>query len=124
MVRQMVCMYGMSDSVGLAHVAHRQSAFLSGPETPLQRDFSEETAKVIDEEVRKLLDRAYDEAKEILKTFRDQLEKIALELLKRETLPGDEFYALIGMRQPRKETKQAIGPLAPDNGELVDVTPR
>jgi cell division protease FtsH len=124
MARQMVCVFGMNDRVGLAHLAQRQSAFLNTPEAPLQRDFSEDTARAVDEEVREILDRTYTEAKEILSTFRDQLEKVSAELLKKETLSGADFYALIGLKQPQKETKQDIGPLAPNNGQLVDQTVR
>ena len=77
----MVAVYGMSERIGLVSCVQRQSAFLDGE---MQRDCSEETAREIDEEVKVMLDEAYAKTKEILAAHRDQLEKIAGELLKKE----------------------------------------
>jgi cell division protease FtsH len=108
MARQMVCMFGMSEQIGLAHVAQRQGpAFLPGMEANMQRDCSEATAQIIDTEVKKILDRAYAEAKEVLTVHRDQLERVTNELLKRETLDGTAFNELIG----RKAKKEAPAPV-------------
>jgi cell division protease FtsH len=97
MARQMVCIFGMSDQIGLAHVAQRQGpAFLPGMENNMQRDCSEATAQIIDTEVKKILDRAYAEAREVLTVHRDQLELVTNELLKRETLDGPTFNELLG----------------------------
>jgi cell division protease FtsH len=105
LARQMVALYGMSERVGLASCAQRQAQFLAGPESPMQRDCSEQTAREIDEEVKKLLDRCYAEAKEILSLHRDQLETVTTELLARETLDGAEFYKLVGRGDvPRQRT--------------------
>jgi len=100
LARQMVALYGMSDRVGLANCARRQPSFLDGQEFQMQRDCSEETAQAIDEEVRKLLASAYQEAKETLSTHRDQLERVTAELLKAETIDGPTFYRLIGKETP------------------------
>jgi cell division protease FtsH len=98
----------MSEQLGLAHVAQRSGpAFLPGMENQMQRDCSEGTARIIDEEVRKILDRAYAEAKEILTMHREQLERVTNELLKRETLDGAAFNELIG-RAGRKETPSPV----------------
>ncbi len=103
MARQMVCVFGMSEQIGLAHVAQRQGpAFLPNMENPMQRDCSEATAQQIDVEVKKILDRAYAEAKEVLTIHRDQLELVTNELLKRETLDGPGFNALIGRKIERE----------------------
>ena len=98
--RQMVTLYGMSDRVGLANCAQRQPTFLAGQEFQLQRDCSEETARQIDEEVKKMLDQAYQQAKETLSTHRDQLEHVAVELLKAESIDGPTFYRLVGREVP------------------------
>src|SRR5271165_2201372 len=98
--RQMVAMYGMSDRVGLASCAQRQPTFLNSPDTQIQRDCSEETAREIDEEVRKLLDQSYDEAKDVLLAHRADLDRLAGELLKNEALDGETFYKLIGQTRP------------------------
>ncbi len=94
--RQMVCIYGMGESVGLVHCGQPQNPFLpiSG-DGMMQRDCSEETAHAIDEEVRKILDSAYAESKQILQQHRAQLDLIAGELLKRETLDAQTFKELI-----------------------------
>jgi cell division protease FtsH len=59
LARQMVCVFGMSDKVGLANCAQRPPDLLAGLEYPLQRDCSEQTARDVDEEVKKILDQAY-----------------------------------------------------------------
>jgi len=105
LARQMICLYGMSDTIGLANCAQQPAAFLSGPETVLQRDCSEQTAREIDQEVKALLDRAYSEAKEMLILHRQQLESVAAELLKQETLDGQRFYELIGLPSPEAKAK-------------------
>jgi cell division protease FtsH len=108
MARQMVCIFGMSEQIGLAHVAQRQGpAFLPGMENNMQRDCSEATAQQIDAEVKKILERAYAEAKEVLTIHRDQLELVTNELLKRESLDGAMFNELIG----RKAQKEIPSPL-------------
>ena len=100
LARQMVAMYGMSDRVGLASCAQRQPMFLNSPDSQIQRDCSEETAREIDEEVRKLLDQSYDQAKDVLLAHRADLDRLAGELLKNEAMDGETFYKLIGQTRP------------------------
>jgi cell division protease FtsH len=95
--RQMVCMYGMSKSVGLVYCAQPAHPFLGAMgDGSLQRDCSEQTAREVDEEVKGILDRAYSDAKQVLQEHRATLDLVAGELLKRETLDADAFKALIG----------------------------
>jgi len=108
LARQMICMFGMSEKVGLAHCAQRPGTFLGGPESIPQRDCSEQTAREIDEEVRKLLAGAYEEAKVILARQRGQLETVTAELLKHESIDAATFYRLIGRVVPQSEIKAAI----------------
>jgi cell division protease FtsH len=100
LARQMVAMYGMSERLGLAHCAQRQPTFLNGQEFQIQRDCSEQTAREMDEEVKQLLGLAYDQAKETLVSHRDQLELVAAELLKSETIDGPTFYRLVSQEMP------------------------
>src|ERR1700732_5254338 len=100
LARQMVALYGMSDRIGLANCVQRQPSFLNGQEFQLQRDCSEATAREIDEEVRKLLDLGYEQARETLSAHRDQLEHVAAELLKSESIDGPTFYRLVGREVP------------------------
>jgi cell division protease FtsH len=100
LARQMVCMYGMSDRVGLVHVSNRQDGYLPAiPGAPTQRDCSEETIREIDIEVKKILDDAHEDARSILTEHRDQLDLVAQELLKRETLDATAFNELIGQHR-------------------------
>jgi cell division protease FtsH len=94
--RQMICLYGMSESVGLVHCGQEPNPFLPVPgDGMMQRDCSEETANAIDKEVRKILEGAYAESKQILEQHRDQLDLVAGELLKHETLDAQTFKNLI-----------------------------
>ncbi len=104
LARQMVCLFGMGEKVGLARCAQRQTpVFLGGSDGTFQRDCSEKTAEEIDAEVRHILDRAYSEAREILSLHRDQLDLVAEELLKHETIDGEMLQRLIGRRTDDKE---------------------
>jgi cell division protease FtsH len=134
MARQMVCIYGMSDKVGLAHCAHRQNGiYLRGGDGSFQRDCSEDTAREIDKEVKRILERMYAEAKEILLAHRDQLENVTNELINRETLDARSFNELIGKPDalpesppaaPRRPSRQHVpqpietaSPREPDEGD-------
>jgi len=94
--RQMICLDGMGDSVGLVHCGQQPKPFLPVPGDGLmQRYCSEETDYAIDKEVRKILDGAYAESKQILQQHRDQLDLVAGELLKRETLDAQTLKHLM-----------------------------
>jgi cell division protease FtsH len=96
----MVCMYGMSDEVGLAHCARWDGMFALGQNGVLHMDCSPHTAEIIDQQVKELLATAYGEAKQILSDHRDELEAVARELLERETLDAATFQRLLGAGQP------------------------
>ena len=99
MARQMITMLGMSDKIGLAHVARRTNPYLPGAASlEGTADCSPQTAREIDEEVRELLARAYREAKQILVERRETLEHAAAELLEHETLDASTFLAIAGER--------------------------
>jgi cell division protease FtsH len=114
LARQMVCLFGMSERVGLAHCVQRQNgAYFPMADGAFQRDCSEHTAEQIDEEVKKILERGYVEAKEILSGHRDQLDRVAEELLRCETLDADAFNRLIG-RQAFDDNRRPRLELAPE----------
>src|SRR5215469_5579878 len=92
----MVAMFGMSERVGLAYCARREGQYDSFlPSGPAQRDCSEETAREIDEEVKKILSNAYVEARTLLQQHRQSLEQIAHELLQREMMDAATFKHLL-----------------------------
>jgi hypothetical protein len=100
---------GMSEKIGLAHCAQKPGAFLNGRDglLPAQRDCSEQTAREIDEEVKRLLAEAYARAKQILLQHRDQLETVARELLRRETLDAAAFNQLLHRQaEPKPELQK------------------
>ena len=108
LARQMVAMYGMSSVIGLVHCAQGQPPMAAGlPGGYLQRDCSEETAREIDQEVKKLLDQAYGEAKATLGEHRRQLDRVAGELLQRETLDGNTFNRLLKQVDERTGADQS-----------------
>lgn len=98
LARQMICVFGMGESAGLVHCAAKRPQFLPEPTSDgaWQRDCSEETAKEIDKEVKKILDDSYTAAKSILQAHRETLDRIANELLEKETLDGKAFKSLLG----------------------------
>ena len=103
LARQMVCVFGMSEEIGLLRCVQRQGGmYVPEADGVFQRDCSEHTAEQIDAEVKKLLSEAYDHAKHVLAEHRDQLELVAGELLKCETMDAQTFNRLIG-RQPKDE---------------------
>jgi len=100
--RNMVCEWGMSELGPLAFGKKEEAIFL-GREIAQHRDFSEATAVDIDKEVKRIVSGAYDNAKGILNTHRDILERIAQALLEREVLDANEVRMLIeGTPLPEK----------------------
>jgi cell division protease FtsH len=97
LARQMVCIYGMGESVGLVHCAQKRPMFLTNgmEDGAWHRDCSEETARQIDEEVKRILGTAYAGAKQILRENRGKLDAIANELLAKETLDAKAFKGLL-----------------------------
>ncbi|MGN6194261.1 MAG: ATP-dependent zinc metalloprotease FtsH [Ginsengibacter sp.] len=98
MAYSMVTVYGMNDKVG--NVSYYDPA----QENAFQKPFSEETGKMIDEEVRKLIEVAFERTKALLTERKKEVEIIAQELLKREVLFKSDVEALIGKR-PYEEKK-------------------
>jgi cell division protease FtsH len=127
LARQMVCIFGMSQSVGLVRCAQRQNGgLLPGMDGTFQRDCSERTAQEIDEEVKAILDAAYTQAKSILAEHRDELELVTRTLLENETIDAQTFTSLIG-RPPgaaagtRTSDSGSAPSLAGQNGQHTQV---
>ena len=94
--QKMVCQWGMSERLGPITYGKREEQIFLGREISQHRDYSEETARLIDEEVKNILERAENKALEILTEHRDQLDKVAEALLEREILDGHAIDVLIG----------------------------
>ena len=94
LARRMVCEWGMSD-LGPATFGKKEEAIFLGREFAQHQDYSEATAIEIDKEVRRILDKAYKAAHEIISNNKQSLDKIARKLLERETLEGWEVNEVL-----------------------------
>jgi cell division protease FtsH len=95
MARAMVTRYGMSDKLGPMTFGQKEELVFLGKEIGEQRDYSEAIAQQIDEEVRQIVGAAHQRAKQILTEHREQLERVAQQLLEVETLEADDFVAVL-----------------------------
>ncbi|HEX4489348.1 MAG TPA: ATP-dependent zinc metalloprotease FtsH [Terriglobales bacterium] len=111
LARKMVCEFGMSDLGPLTFGKKEEQIFL-GREISQHRDYSEATAIKIDDEVRRLVQKGYDSAKNILAENNDALIRIALALREREVLDGNEIRMII----EGKELPKITPPSKPDDG--------
>jgi cell division protease FtsH len=94
--RAMVTEWGMSDRLGAVNLdPGRRSRYLDIPQGPERGPYSEDTAKMIDEEVKMVITEAHNEARRILMDKRDLLEIIARKLLEQEVMEGDELRAIL-----------------------------
>jgi cell division protease FtsH len=94
MARRMVCEFGMSDLGPMSFGKKEEQIFL-GREINQHRDYSEETAVLIDKEVRGLVQRSYDRARKIIEENRDVMIRVSEALLEREVLDGEEIKRLL-----------------------------
>jgi len=89
--RNMVTKYGMSDRVGTIMFGGGQGEVFLGRDFAQTKDYSEETAGIIDEEVKRIVDKAYNRARDILTQHVDKLHAVAQVLLEKEKIEGEEF---------------------------------
>ena len=89
--RDMVTRYGMSERIGTITFGSGQGEVFLGRDFTQTKDFSEETASLIDAEVKRIIDKAYNTAREILSNNMDKLTEVATRLLEKEKIDGDEF---------------------------------
>lgn len=93
--RQMVTRFGMSDRLGPVALGRQQGNMFLGRDIAAERDFSEETAAAIDDEVRNLVDQAYRRCKAVLMQNRKVLDQLAEMLIEKETVDAEELQALL-----------------------------
>ena len=99
----MVTEFGMSDKLGPLSFGKRDELVFLGREIGEQRNYSDEVAKTIDEEVRAIIDKAYERATEVLTTHRDKLIALAEKLVAEETVDSDGFEALFSDLPPKED---------------------
>jgi cell division protease FtsH len=105
--RKMVCHWGMSEKLGPLSFGQKDEQIFLGREFAQHKDYSEETAVLIDQEIRGLVTRAYEKAKEILQENTDTLHALAHALLERETLVETEIDAIIAGDAPKTAEAKA-----------------
>lgn len=97
LARQMVCQWGMSEKLGPATFRQGEKHPFIGREITQQKDFSERTAEIIDEEIKGILDNMENKAIETLKDHKKELETVVDSLLENETLSREDLQKLIGV---------------------------
>ena len=95
----MVTKYGMSTRLGTITLGSDQQEVFLGRDFAQEKTYSEETAGMIDEEMKKIIDACYDKAKEILRANEDKLNAVAGVLLEKEKITGEEFEAIFTEQQ-------------------------
>ena len=106
--RAMIKQWAMSDSLGQRTFGQQGELVFLGREIGEQRDYSEEMAAAIDREIKALVDRAYNRAKEIIQNHRDKLNEVAEALLEKETINGDELRAIVGESAKREPALSGV----------------
>jgi cell division protease FtsH len=103
LARKMVCEWGMSEKVGpLTFGSPSEEVFL-GRELGVRRTFSDETARTIDSEIRRIIDEQSDRARDIVTSGREKLDELAKALLERESLSGEEVDRVLGIERPEPQ---------------------
>jgi cell division protease FtsH len=105
--RQMVTEYGMSDRLGPLTLGQKQDQVFLGRDFASHPDYSDQVAFEIDSEIRQLIDRAHDEALEILTDQREKLDVVAATLIEKETIEKEELVNLLEgvVKRPQRENQ-------------------
>jgi cell division protease FtsH len=95
LARRMVTQFGMSEKIGAIAVGDKEQEIFLGRELSQRREISERTSETVDEEVKRIIDTAYERAKNILAQQRDRLDRLAAALLEFETLEREEILLVL-----------------------------
>ena len=113
LAKSMIAQYGMSEKLGLMAPASVAHEYLEGQ---AYMDCSNETAALVDQEIQKLLQKAYQEAMSLLRDNRDTLDDVAMLLLSKETITGDELMAYVNAPKNESPAEEAD----PENTENTE----
>ena len=121
MARKMVCEWGMSDLMGPVSFGKKDDSIFLGRDMAMHKNFSEDTAVKIDEEIKRIVDESYERAITILREHEPILHQLALCLVEKENLSGTEVDDIIAGKGPvctgKKETPETVtfeNPAEPD----------
>jgi len=112
LARKMVCNWGMSDKIGPLGFGRRQEHIFLGREIQQPRDYSEATAQLIDDEIKRFVEIAEAKATELLKANSDKLKLLAEALLEKEILDGNEIDEIIGIKKESSDPGASKTPQA------------
>jgi cell division protease FtsH len=118
LARKMVCNWGMSEKMGPLSFGKKEEHIFLGREIAQHQDYSEKTAVMIDEEVRRIVMEAFHKAKRLLKEHIEQLHVLAEALLEREVLAGEEIDKVLASAAAKE--KQQEEPSEPEEEEAVE----
>ena len=107
MARKMVCEWGMSADLGPVSYGKEEEPIFLGKEIARHKDYSEQTARTIDSEIKKIISDSLEETREILTNHREQLTKLAETLIEKETLDDEEIRKLLVL--PDRRATDGIG---------------
>ncbi|MEI9953382.1 MAG: ATP-dependent zinc metalloprotease FtsH [Pseudomonadota bacterium] len=121
LARAMVCELGMTKKLGpVAYGENEENVFLGREMTSRREDYSEDTAREIDEEVRRIVEEQYAVAKQVVVDNRDKLERLAHHLLERETLDAEEISAALDGRELPSRVRVVIPSYADKRKDKVE----
>jgi len=121
--REMVTEYGMSERLGPVTLGRKERQVFLGRDLLEDRNYSEEVAYAIDQEVRRIVEDCYNRAREILQSERDRLDRLVEVLIEREVLEGPELNRLLEGEELGDE-KQALPLPSPRGGSSVKEVPK
>ena len=104
--RKMICEYGMSEKLGPLSFGKKEEEIFLGREITQHRDYSEETAQKIDQEVNNVISENYQKTHKLIEDNRDTLSNLAKALLDRETLDGHQIDEIIGNKRRKKQPRK------------------
>ena len=108
LARRMVTEFGMSDRLGPLSFGKRDELVFLGREIGEQRNYSDDVAKMIDEETRAIIDHAYERATEVLTSYRDRLDRLADKLIAEETVDAEGFESIFDGLPPKPDRHDGI----------------
>jgi cell division protease FtsH len=114
LARHMVCEWGMSEKLGMVEYGEGDGPVFLAREMSRPRNYSEETARLIDAEIKRFIDDAYQTATEILTKYRDKVELIANALLEYETLDASHVRDLIEFGEMKDPPSMPTPPPVPE----------
>lgn len=127
LARSMITRYGFSEKLGPIVYGHDNSEVFLGRDYSQGRNYSENVAAEIDGEIRELIDTSYENAKQILLSHRDQLDKVAHYLMEHEKIDGDDFIKLMN-GEPLEDNSSApvqstndVAPISEDAAQVIGV---